>query len=87
MTNPILLDSPDLDFVEFWRRHIKFFTQGYSPEIQAFEVALCKIEAGIERELMLRKIASFVPGAIYIKAKEDAGYGKAVTTNDTEGGK
>ena len=85
--NPTIIDSPDQDFVEFWRRHLKFFTQGYSPEIRAFEVALCKIEAGIERELMLRKIASFVPGSIYIKAKEDAGYGEAVRVKEERGEK
>lgn len=82
---PTIVDNPDQDFVELWRRHIKFFTQGYSPEIQAFEVALCKIEAAIERELALRKIASYVPGAIYIKAKEDSGYGEAVRAKEERG--
>ena len=39
----------------------------------------------LAENMKLRKIASHVPGKIYIEAKESAGFGDVISTVDTNG--
>ncbi len=52
--------------------------------LEAAEKQIAEKEAEIWR---LRKIAAHVPGSVYIKAKEDAGYGEAVRVKEERGEK
>ena len=52
--------------------------------LEAAEKTIAEKEAEIWR---LCKIAAHVPGSVYIKAKEDAGYGEAVRVKEERGEK
>lgn len=53
-------------------------TQDVFEKLAASEAKILELES----ELMkLRKIAAFVPGLIYIKAKEVAGFGEVIRTS------